>query len=80
MHPNDKKRRSIRAGKMSVRDGETLKRRVEDLVASLAAKHSPDAKTQVWLARVGDTLRDKLAAVGLCDRSRMSWGPSWTPT
>jgi integrase len=67
VHPQDKKRRSIRAGKMSERDGENLKRRIEDLAAALSSGLSLDAETQTWLARIGDALRDKLAAVGLCE-------------
>jgi integrase len=69
VHPTDKKRRTIRAGKMSERDGEALKRRVEDLAAALAANQTLDEKTQLWLAGIGDTLRDKLAAVGLTQRA-----------
>jgi integrase len=67
IHPTDKKRRTIRAGKMSERAGEGLKRKVEDLAAALSANQPLDQETQRWLVGIGDDLRDKLAAVGLAD-------------
>jgi len=70
VHPRDKKRRTIRAGKLSERDGPALKRKVEDLAAAVGSGLSLDADTQAWLTRIGDELRDKLAAVGLCERSQ----------
>jgi len=69
VHPRDKKRRSIRAGKLSDRDGQALKRKVEDLAAATGSGLTLDADTQGWLARIGDELRDKLVAVGLVEAS-----------
>jgi integrase len=70
IHPHDRKRRTIRAGKMSERDGEALKRKVEDLAAALGSGLAVGDETQLWLTRIGDGLRGKLAAVGLCERPR----------
>jgi len=67
VHPLDRKRRTIRAGKMLPRDGEALKRKVEDLVAAVESGLSLDQETQRWLTRISEGLRNKLAAVGLIE-------------
>src|SRR4051812_19815174 len=67
VHPQDRKRRSIRAGKMSERDAQALKLKVEALVAAIASGLPLDQGTQLWVKGIGDGLRDKLAAVGLID-------------
>ena len=61
----DKKRRSIRLGKASQRTAEAVKVRVEHLVASRNTGHALDDETSRWVAGLDDTLREKLAAVGL---------------
>ena len=70
VHPVNQKRRTIRAGKMTERDGQALKLKVEALAAAVGSGLSLDAETQAWVVRIGAELRDKLAAVGLCEPSR----------
>jgi integrase len=61
----DGKRRSIRLGKLAMRQAEAIKLRVEALNASLISKCPLDSDTAAWVARIGDDLAAKLAAVGL---------------
>jgi integrase len=61
----DKKRRSIRLGKVSQRTAEATKVRVEHLVAARITGHALDDETARWVANLDDVLRDKLSAVGL---------------
>ena len=61
----DGKRRSIRLGKVTQRIAETVKLRVELLVAAKLAGHAVDDETARWLAGLDETMTDKLAAVGL---------------
>ena len=61
----DKKRRTIRLGKVNKKLAETIKLRVEALVAALGTKTSLDTETAAWVGGVGDELAGKLAAVGL---------------
>lgn len=61
----DKRRRSIRLGKVSQRQAEAVKFRVEALLSSLLAGVPLDADTSAWVAGIGDDLRDKLAKAGL---------------
>lgn len=88
----DEKRRTIRLGKVSKRQAEAVKVKVEDLAAAKKTGHTPKGETLLWLANeAGDTLHGRLAAVGLCDRreaatlgayidsftaSRTDWKPS----
>ena len=61
----DRKRRSIRLGKMPQRMAEAVKVRVEHLVAAAITGHALDDETARWVADVDDSLRDKLARVDL---------------
>ena len=61
----DGKRRSVRLGKVTQRIAETVKLRVELLVAAKLAGHAIDDETARWLAGLDATMTDKLAAVGL---------------
>ena len=61
----DGRRRAIRLGKFSVKQGEALKVRVEQLVSSSITRHPPDDDTSRWLAGLDELLHAKLAAVGL---------------
>jgi integrase len=61
----DGKRRSIRLGKMPIRQAEALKVRVEALNAAKVSGLPLDGETAAWVARIGDDLAAKLAAVGL---------------
>ena len=61
----DGKRRSIRLGKIPIRQAEAVKTRVEHLVAASIANAPIDGDTARWLATIDDVLADRLAAVGL---------------
>jgi integrase len=61
----DGKRRSIRLGKMSLKQTESVKLRIEALNAVLIAGCSVDSDTAQWVAKLGDDMHAKLAAVGL---------------
>lgn len=61
----DGKRRSIRLGKVSVRDAEKFKSRVEDLLAASISGCSLDRDTAEWVARLEQVMLDRLARVGL---------------
>jgi integrase len=65
----DGKRKSIRLGKISKRNAEAVKVKVEDLAASQITGHVPSDDTNLWLAKVSDDLLEKLAAVGLVEPS-----------
>ena len=65
-------RKSIRLGKVSIHHAREVKGRVEAIVSATASGIALDADTAGWLARVGDDLAAKLAAVGLIpDRQSM---------
>jgi integrase len=59
------KRKTIRLGKLPMRDVERVKTFVEHLLNSQITKQPIDGETARWVANVGDTLAAKLAAAGL---------------
>ena len=61
----DGRRKSIRLGKVSKRQSELVRAKIEELIASRATGqgHSPDLTA--WLDEAGDLLYERLAAVGL---------------
>ncbi|BBO31568.1 tyrosine-type recombinase/integrase [Lacipirellula parvula] len=61
----EKKRRSIRLGKMPQKEAENIKGHVEALIAALISQTSWSAKTSEWVRNLTPTLHDKLAKVGL---------------
>ena len=61
----DGKRKAIRLGKMSKRQAEAVKYRIEDLLAAKLSSSSPSDETSHWLANIDGELREKLANVGL---------------
>jgi hypothetical protein len=61
----DGKRKPIRLGKMSMKDAETIKTKVEALVVSQLAGRSPDDEVSTWVGQRDSVMYDKLAAVGL---------------
>jgi hypothetical protein len=63
----DRKRRSIRLGKMPDKAAENLCAKVECLAAVQAAGVPLDDELITWLAKAGDFIHDKLAAVGLVE-------------
>jgi len=65
MAPDGTGRKSIRLGKVSKRDADSVKFRVESLLASQFTGNPIDADTAIWVANLGPELSEKLAAVGL---------------
>lgn len=61
----DKKRRSIRLGKMPLKTAEAIKLKVEKLVAAKISGHAFDNETAVWVAALETAMAEKLVAVGL---------------
>lgn len=61
----DGKRRAVRLGKVSARHAESIKVKVEDLVAAGITGHAPADETSRWLAGLDNQMQDKLASVGL---------------
>ncbi len=71
----DRRRRSIRLGKVPVKTAEEVRRRVEYLAAAVGSGTAPDADTVRWLTSIGDDLHGRLAAVGLVEsRARATAG------
>jgi hypothetical protein len=58
-------RRSVRFGKAPMKQAESFKVKVEQLVSSLVLNQPPDDETARWVAAVDDKTHAKLAAVGL---------------
>jgi integrase len=61
----DRRRRSIRLGKVSLRVAGAVKGRVEALNAAVTAGLPIDGATAAWLAGIGPDLHGKLSAAGL---------------
>ena len=61
----DGNRKTLRLGKVARRHAEAVKVKVEDLAAALVTGHAPADETTHWVANLDDTMRDKLARVGL---------------
>ena len=61
----DGKRKTVRLGKVSKRQAESVKGHVENLVAAALTGYSPPDETSRWVAALPDRLRKRLAAVGL---------------
>ena len=65
---HDGRRKTIRLGKMSAAQAATIKVMVEDLTNAAHGAGSLKRETALWLAETcGDMLRERLAAVGLCE-------------
>jgi len=61
----DRKRKTIRLGKVPQKAAEKVKHKVESLLAAKITGDAIDADTARWVADLPDELADKLAAVGL---------------
>ncbi len=61
----DGKRRSIRLGKMPVKQAEAVVLRIESLISAKAGNTAPDPQTAAWVKDIGDILHERLARVGL---------------
>jgi integrase len=66
----DRKRKTVRLGKCSLRVAESVKTKVESLVSSQLSGQSLDDETARWVAGLDTTMSDKLAAVGLIQKQR----------
>ncbi len=64
----DGKRKTLRLGKVSRRQAEAVKTKVEALNAAAITGHAPDEEVSRWVAGLGDEMADKLAAVGLAPK------------
>ncbi|MBI1348986.1 tyrosine-type recombinase/integrase [bacterium] len=64
----DRKRRTIRLGKMPAKQADQIRRMVEALVASQITGFAPDDEVSRWVARLDDYLAGKLSEVGLIPR------------
>src|SRR5689334_16469073 len=64
----DKKRKTIRLGKISERNALAIKVKVEQLLGSAMTGHALDSETAQWVAGLDLMLSDKLADVGLIPR------------
>jgi len=63
----DGRRRTVRLGKCDRRSAEAAARHVEHLVSAKLTGGAVPRETASWLAGIGESLRDKLAAVGLVE-------------
>ena len=61
----DGRRPSIRLGKVSKKQAETIRTKVEDLVSANFASQAPADETARWVAGLGGVLRRRLERVGL---------------
>ena len=63
----DGSRKTIRLGKCDRKSAEAINRHVESLLSAMIGGQPVPRDTAAWLAGIGETLRDKLAAVGLVE-------------
>jgi len=61
----DGRRRTLRLGKATLKQAQTVRLRVEQLVTASLLGHPLDEETSRWLAGIDDALHARLAAVGL---------------
>lgn len=64
---SDGSRKTIRLGKISLKDAQAICRHVEALLSAKIGGQPVPRETAVWLTNIGTDLRDKLAAVGLVE-------------
>jgi integrase len=62
----DRKRRTIRIGKASMKTANTVKGHIERLNTAIITGTSIDNEQALWLAKLGDQLHDRIARTGLC--------------
>ena len=68
----DRKRHTVRLGKVSKRIAETAKFHIENLVVAKAAGHSPELETANWLRGLSDELHERIAKAGLVEPRKSS--------
>lgn len=66
--PRTSKRHTVRTGRCAKKNAETARNMVEKLVEARRLGGSIDGQTAEWLKAIDDTLRGRLAKVGLIDR------------
>ncbi len=66
-HDTDGKRRSVSIGKMPKKSAEYIRTRIDDLESAAIGGRSPSRETSSWLAELGQTMKGKLAKVGLIE-------------
>jgi len=66
----NKKRKTVRLGKVTKRIAEETKVKVEALNAAKISGLPIDGETATWIRKIGDDLADKLSAVGLIEKSK----------
>jgi hypothetical protein len=69
---SDGKRRSIRLGKISQRNAEAVKVKVEQLAAAAISGHAIDADTSRWVASLDSVMAEKLAKAGLVPKRELA--------
>ena len=67
---SDRRRRSIRLGKMSQRDADAVKVKIERLVAATITGHAPDDETSRWVAALDAKMSEKLVRAGLIPKPK----------
>ena len=68
----DGARKTVRLGVSDRKTAESVCRHVEALLVAKTTGQPVRQETAVWLSSIGDTLRDRLAKVGLCEASAPS--------
>src|SRR5690349_2078823 len=68
----DGSRKTIRLGKIDRKSAEGIRRHVEALLSARIGGQPVPRESAAWLAGVGASLRDKLAAVGLVEAPKRS--------
>jgi integrase len=63
----DRKRKSVRLGKVSMKIAQEVRTKVESLNAAIMSQTSVDNETAKWVGGIDDMLHGKLVAVGLCE-------------
>lgn len=72
------KRQTVRLGKLPKKVAESVKLKIESLLASRIAGHPIDAQTAGWLADIGDAIHEKLAKAGLVEPREKAAVVAWT--
>jgi len=73
----NRKRRSVRPGKMSKKAAETVKSHVEEIISCRLAGRSLTPETSDWLGKLPDVMLIKLAKAGLTTFQRHTLGELW---
>ncbi|MFP4354873.1 MAG: tyrosine-type recombinase/integrase [Phycisphaerae bacterium] len=63
-------RKTVRLGRMAKRAAESVKTRVEDLLAAQVTNTAIDRDTAIWVAGLPEDLREKLHRVGLIEQDQ----------